>query len=146
MNFWSKLRGTTSSTFGIGDGRTGNKSLQALVGLSATPPEIRYNTTLSRWEYTYDGTNYRPLGERELTDITPSGVVNGVNKVFVTPNKFVHEVGTRSVRVFVGGSRKHLTVDYTVSESGGGGTGYDTITFSSAPTPPNVVRCDYYVL
>jgi len=63
----------------------------------------------------------------------PSGLINGANNVFTTGSKFVNG----AERMLYNGARLVPGVgeDYTTSESGGVGTGYDTITFVR-PTPP----------
>ena len=73
-----------------------------------------------------------------------SGIKNSSNLVFTTANKFV--LGT--LRVYFNGQRLHSGIenDYAVSESGGVGTGYDTVTFTSpelAPKPGESVLADY---
>lgn len=77
-------------------------------------------------------------------DITPIGVIDGVNQVFSTPEKFVQTVPL-TIRVYRNGQRQTLDGDYTVSESGGIGTGYDTITFVAGIKIKvgTVLRVDY---
>jgi len=60
-----------------------------------------------------------------------TGLINGVNTVFTTSADF--EAGTEAV--YFNGLRQHPGVgnDYIISESGGVGTGFDTITFAVAP-------------
>lgn len=73
-----------------------------------------------------------------------NGLKNGFNTQFMTPEAFV--LGTIRVerngqRLFVGASN-----DYTVSESGGVGTGYDTINFNGpAPKDYEILLADYVV-
>ena len=74
------------------------------------------------------------------------GVKNGVNNVFTTPENFVQSVNV-IIRVYWNGRRLKLNDDYTVSESGGIGTGYDTVTFLF-PKPPvatSELTADYIV-
>ena len=64
------------------------------------------------------------------------GVKNGSNTNFTTPEKFV-QLGNIVIEVFRNGAgplKLGATDDYTVSESGGVGTGYDTITYNG-PAP-----------
>lgn len=73
-----------------------------------------------------------------------SGLKNGVNLVFTTAYAF--EVN--SLRVYLNGQRLRAGAgnDFSVSESGGLGTGYDTLTFASpelAPLPGESVLADY---
>lgn len=76
-----------------------------------------------------------------------TGAVNGINAVFTTSNDF--EPGSEAVyfnglREFEGAGN-----DYIRSESGGIGTGYDTITFADIPRsrpgskPDDRVTIDY---
>jgi hypothetical protein len=62
---WDKVRGTTSSVFGIGNGRSGDKSLQALVR-TLGPPEIKWDDAEGRWKYSLDGSLFLGLGEHLL--------------------------------------------------------------------------------
>lgn len=73
--------------------------------------------------------------------IEPTGLVNGSNTIFTTPEPF----DETSIRVYRNGQRQTLNGDYTVSESGGVGTGFDTITFAIACTPKtgSIIRVDY---
>jgi len=77
-------------------------------------------------------------------DITPIGTIDGSNLVFSTPEKFV-QVSPLVIRVYRNGQRQALIEDYGVSESGGGGTGYDTITFVAGAKIKvgTVLRVDY---
>ena len=77
-------------------------------------------------------------------DIIPIGAVDGVNQTFTTPEKFV-QVAPLVIRVYRNGQRQAQVGDYTVSESGGVGTGYDTITFVAGAKIKlgTVVRVDY---
>jgi hypothetical protein len=82
-------------------------------------------------------------------DIIPIGVIDGVNLTFTTPEKFV-QVAPIVIRVYRNGQRQALLQDggdgdYSVSESGGIGTGYDTITFVAGAKlkPGAVLRVDY---
>ena len=72
-----------------------------------------------------------------------SGVIDSVNLVFTSPSKFLHTVGGVSIKVYMNGQRLLLTDDFTISESGGPLTGYDTITFLIAPRPGDKLFADY---
>jgi hypothetical protein len=77
-------------------------------------------------------------------DIEPLGVIDGSNLVFTTPEKFIQSVPL-TILVYRNGQRQMLGGDYTVSESGGFGTGYDTITFVADAKIKigTVLRVDY---
>lgn len=67
-----------------------------------------------------------------IDDETPTGTVNGTNKVFTlanTPNP------STSLKVFVNGARMRITEDYTLSGA--------TITFITAPPTTSIILCDY---
>jgi len=77
----------------------------------------------------------------------PSGAINDANTVYTTAAEFVDGGET----VYFNGVRQMEGVgcDYVRSESGGVGTGYDTITFAVPPRdrpgskPDDVVTIDY---
>ena len=76
-----------------------------------------------------------------------AGIINGTNTAFTTAVDFV----ANSEAVFFNGVRQHPGVgnDYTISESGGVGTGFDTVIFDVAPRsrpgskPDDRVTIDY---
>jgi hypothetical protein len=84
-------------------------------------------------------------------DIPLLGLKNGSNYVFTTPEKFVHSA-TLSIAVFWNGRRLRIDRDYDLSESGGVGTGYDTISLtpwslgkSFLPRSGDELISDYYI-
>ena len=79
------------------------------------------------------------------TNVVPSGTINGVNAVFTTPTKFIHN-GVNNEMVYLRGKRLRVgaTHDYVASESGGLGTGYDTITLNQPPEVGDNLLIDYY--
>ena len=87
-------------------------------------------------------------GTRVFNEVL-TGVINGINTVFTTSVDFV----ANSEAAFFNGVRQHpgASNDYTISESGGVGTGFDTITFAIAPRarpgvkPDDRVTVDYEV-
>ena len=86
-----------------------------------------------------------------MEDVQLLGNVDGVNTIFTIPSgKFIQNsiykiiVYLNGVKQFQGGSES----DYMIAESGGTGTGYDTVIFVQAPNNPSVadiVTADYYV-
>lgn len=76
------------------------------------------------------------------------GSKDGSNLVFHTPGleKFTHNLPYLTISVFVNGVRLMLLDDYTISESGGTGTGYDTVTLSQAPYLDDHVVADYIIM
>jgi hypothetical protein len=80
-------------------------------------------------------------------DVLLLGIKNSLNMVFTTPDKF-YQTLYRSIRIFFNGQRYLVGIgnDYTVSESGGPGTGFDTVTLLSvAPRPLDILTADYEV-
>lgn len=80
-------------------------------------------------------------GSGDTFNVTLGGSINGVNLNFSTPTDFLED----SIRVYRNGQRQTHGSDYTVSESGGVGTGFDRITFDALCTPVSgdVLTADY---
>ena len=55
------ITGTKSSSFTIGDGTSGNRTVYASVGASPQPG-LRYNDTTDKWQYSNDGTAWNDVG------------------------------------------------------------------------------------
>lgn len=74
------------------------------------------------------------------------GVKDGINKTFTTPEQFVQS-GEKVIRVYLNGQRLYegASNDYTVLESGGPGTGFDTIILAVAPLGYEIVTADYLI-
>ena len=75
------------------------------------------------------------------------GVKNGSNNIFTTPEDFV-ESGEVKIRVYYNGVRLYQGVsnDFVTSESGGAGTGFDTITLNGFfPLSKEQLTADYLV-
>lgn len=77
------------------------------------------------------------------------GVRNGINRTFMTPDKFINGTyngSEYSIRIRHNGRGLDPDLDYDISESGGLGTGYDTIFFKSfTPSLFNSILADYTV-
>ena len=82
------------------------------------------------------------LNAARRVGITLLGVINGVNLVYTTPEVFVN-TGGDTIGVFWNGQRLVETEDYALSESGGIGTGYDTVTMLAAPKVGDKLKADY---
>lgn len=82
---------------------------------------------------------------RLRTGIGLAGAKDGVNTTFATPGleKYTHNLPYLSIAVYYNGQRLLLLDDYIVVESGGSGTGYDTIILEIAPRPGDKVFADY---
>ena len=116
----------------------------AVVIIKDTNLGFQYDASLPGWvpfPISGGGASTRTFNE------VLAGTINGINKVFTTAVDFV--AGSQSV--FFNGVRQHpgASNDYTISESGGVGTGYDTVTFDVAPRarpgakPDDRVTIDY---
>jgi len=75
------------------------------------------------------------------------GTRDHVNHVFRISGgeKFTHNLPFLTISVYVNGVRLTLLDDYVISESGGPGTGYDTVILSQAPYSNDHVTADYVV-
>jgi hypothetical protein len=73
------------------------------------------------------------------------GPMNGANTTFTTPSgdKFVHNLPFLTIAVFYNGVRLVLLDDYMLAESGGPGTGFDTVLLVLAPVAPDHLIADY---
>jgi len=73
------------------------------------------------------------------------GVKNGINTVFSTPEPYLNTPSI-VIRVYFNGVRQRSGTgnDFLVSESGGPGTGFDTITMSTMPRAVDQLTADYY--
>lgn len=82
-------------------------------------------------------------GGFDVQDAALIGTQNNINTTFTTPTKFKHTSQFKEV-LFVNGLRQHIPEDYFVAESGGLGTGYDTIIFTVPPFPDDILTIDYF--
>lgn len=76
------------------------------------------------------------------------GTKNGINRVFTTPDKFLHgdSIGDGLlVQVYRNGKRELIGDynDFVVDESGGVGTGYDMVIFRKPPRKNETLLVDY---
>ena len=77
------------------------------------------------------------------------GIKNRVNRTFTTPDKFINGLfagNNFSIQVTHNGRELYPNIDYTLSESGGPGTGFDTINMISfAPDKHGLLYSSYTV-
>ena len=82
-------------------------------------------------------------------NISLIGVKNGINRTFMTPDKFIEGTylgSTYSIMIRHNGRGLAPDIDYDLIESGGLGTGYDTIFFKSfVPTQFSNLLADYTI-
>jgi hypothetical protein len=77
------------------------------------------------------------------------GSKNGSNRIFFTPEKFIHGVwegNIFNIQIFHNGVQKYHDLDFSVSESAGVNSGYDQITFTSfAPVFKSNLYANYAI-
>lgn len=75
------------------------------------------------------------------------GPKDGANESFTTPGleKFVHNLPFLDISVYYNGVRLALLDDYMVAESGGTGTGFDTIIMNVPPFANDHLFADYII-
>lgn len=125
------------------------EDFQALV-LSQLKRVI-FGDKAGHWYLDFESLGLLPLSSVRRTGIQLFGAIDGMNRTFTTPEKFVHITGT-SVEVFHNGRRLAEATtsdprvgDFVVLESGGTGTGFDTIVLLTfAPVAGrSVILADY---
>lgn len=89
------------------------------------------------------------LGVLRKDDVLLNGVVNNVNTIFTIPSGKWIQNATYKIIVYLNGVKQAYLDDFLIAESGGVGTGFDTVIFTVPPSnvlsPPDVVTADYYV-
>lgn len=82
-------------------------------------------------------------------DIQLLGVVDDSNTVYTIPVGTFIQNTTYKIIVYKNGVKQVYLDDYFIAESGGPGTGYDTVIFTVAPTttpaPDDILTADYYI-
>jgi hypothetical protein len=85
----------------------------------------------------------------EQQDITLVGAVNSINTVFTIPSGTWVQSPPYKIIVYKNGVKQVLGDDFTIAESGGPGTGFDTVILAvppeTVPAPPDVITADYYI-
>jgi hypothetical protein len=85
----------------------------------------------------------------EQQDIELVGLVNGINTIFTIPSGIWIQSSPYKIIVYLNGVKQVLGDDYFIAESGGPGSGYDTVIMTVPPEssilPPDIVTADYYV-
>lgn len=84
-------------------------------------------------------------GARFRTGLDLVGPRNGANLVFTVPggDKFTHNLPFLTIQVYFNGQRLKLIDDFMISESGGSGSGYDTVILEVAPRTADKISADY---
>jgi len=104
--------------------------IKAIDGLDELIKELEDKIVKSR-KLGGGGFNYGTMNIHFLDDITPTGLVNGINKDFVLPHA---PSPASSLKVYKSGARQRITEDYTLSNL--------TITFNTAPQTGEIILCD----
>ena len=82
-----------------------------------------------------------------MQNVTLFGAKDGVNRIFTTPDKFVNgNFANSEFRILIRHNGKGLeeNIDYIVQESGGSGTGFDTVVIISfVPNTKSRLLADY---
>ena len=85
----------------------------------------------------------------EWQDIQLVGVVDNVNTTYTIPSGTWIQSFPYKIIVYKNGVKQVLGDDYTIAESNGVGTGYDTVILAVAlttiPSPVDVITADYYM-
>lgn len=86
----------------------------------------------------------RPRPRSRHAGVGLVGAINGVNTVFTTPQPFLN-VGGDTAAIYFNGQRlfEGAGNDYLLAESGGPGTGWDTVTVLFVPKPGDRLTADY---
>lgn len=82
-------------------------------------------------------------------DIQLIGLVNDVNTIFTIPDGSFIQDSMYKIIAYKNGVKQFFLDDYFIAESGGPGTGYNTVIFTEAPEasvlPIDVITADYYI-
>jgi hypothetical protein len=78
-----------------------------------------------------------------------NGSVDGSNRIFTTNDKFIdgaYDNNQFAISVFHNGRKLVKNIDFITAESGGPGSGYDTVIFLQiTPAARSVIRADYTI-
>jgi hypothetical protein len=113
----------------IGDGTAGNKTIIA-NNADTNKPQIRYNDTSKKWEFTNDGTTWKSISD-EIVYYEDTFTGDGTTKTFTLSNTPI----LSSVFVIRNGIVLKSGVDYTISSN--------TITFTEAPANGSLITVKY---
>lgn len=87
----------------------------------------------------------RPRPAKPRMSVALVGPINGSNQTFTTPEDFINTGGT-TLALFYNGQRLLPVDDFTLTESGGPSTGFDTVTVLFTPKPGDKLWADYFVV
>jgi hypothetical protein len=84
--------------------------------------------------------------EKFRFEVLLAGTIDGANTAFTAPEFFRQSPPNFSIAIYYNGQRILLTDDFTVQESGGVGTGYDTVNTLFTPKSGDKLWADYVAL
>jgi hypothetical protein len=76
-------------------------------------------------------------------DVPVLGTKNSSNLVFTVPDIFIYNTDYK-LTLYLNGVRQNIIENYLIAESGGPGSGYDTVVFINPPRAKDVVVVDYF--
>jgi hypothetical protein len=76
-------------------------------------------------------------------NVALSGAINGINQFFTTATPFLIQDAQPMLTVVFNGVRLTYLDDYTISEGGGVGTGFNQVYLFLTPLVGDHVRADY---
>jgi hypothetical protein len=89
------------------------------------------------------------INVKRKEDIKLIGIVDGSNTVYFIPSGTFIQNTDYVIIVYKNGVKQSFLDDYFIAESGGPGTGYDTVVLVVPPTvlpsPPDIITADYYI-
>lgn len=93
------------------------------------------------------GTSSMPFIFKQQIELI--GTKNSINRIFTTVDKFINgSYGNNVFKISIKHNGRDLVegIDYMVAESGGVGTGYDTVILNFAPKARSVLVADYVLM
>lgn len=112
---------------------------EALVPYSDLQIEPALYPTLTGAVTPSPGLPLNPATHQRVYSAVPAGAIDGTNATFLAPEKFAEEKEV----VLINGVRMTRGEDYTLAESGGSGTGYDTVVLAYVLRTLDVILIDY---
>jgi len=93
--------------------------------------------------------DYTNMNVLRKEDIQLIGIVNDVNTIFTVPFAPFIQNSTYKIIVYKNGVKQVMADDFFIAESGGVGSGYDTVIFvvppTTVPAPDDIMTADYYI-
>jgi len=115
---------------------------------------LQFSTKQRAWLHSYGFSTGVQISSSQLEvieqqDIQLIGIVNNVNTIYKIPSGTWIQSAPYKIIVYKNGVKQVLGDDYFIIESGGPGTGYDTVILTVPPTtipaPNDIITADYYI-